>query len=614
MKSFLKILIILVIITFFQGLFFESLSSRITSSKTSISKGYLYYRVRRGDSLERIARRFGTTVRQLKRWNRLKSSRIYVGQRLIVGIKEEIIKKEPIKGISDIEKIFAKLEKEYEELKSNPHTKRIEWLELINKYRRLYLLYPGSTLAPKAILRTAGIYYQLYKNFSNPEDLKEAIEKYYFLIDNYPKRSETEEAYYCLIQIYEKELKDKGKAEKLKKELIAKYPKSVYLSKLENKGIKGNEEAITTLEKVLDVQPVTGEDYSRVIIDVSGNFKYEANILRGTKNKPPRIYVDIYPAVLSKKVPNEIKIKDSLLTRVRVGQFKKNRVRVVLELNSLTSYKIFKLRDPYQLVLDLIGKEKETTTGNLVKGKKYINLARQFGLGIERIVIDPGHGGKDPGAIGVKGLKEKDVVLKLAKLLAKKLREKLGVKVILTRNRDKYIPLIQRPAIANSKKADLFISLHTNASPDKRAKGIETYYLNFTTDPEAMRVAALENAATKKSLSDLQDLIKAILANTKLSESRLLAEKVQESLVHTLKRYYPDIEDRGVKYAPFLVLVGARMPAILVEIGFITNPKEESRLKNSHYLEMIAEGIAKGIEVYIQSLKLSQSYYYDKNT
>ncbi len=575
---------------------------------------YLYYRVRRGDSLKRIARRFGTTIGQIKKWNRLRSSRIYVGQRLIVGIKEEIIKKEPIKGISDIEKIFAKLEKEYEELKSNPQTKRTEWLELISKYRRLYLLYPGSNLAPKAILRTANIYYQLYKNFSDSEDLREAIEKYYFLIDNYPKAPEAEEAYYCLIQIYEKELKDKGKAEKLKKELIAKYPESVYLSKLENKGLRGSEEAITTLEKVLDVQPVTGEDYSRVIIDVSGNFKYEANILRGTKKKPPRIYVDIYPAVLSKKVPNEIKIKDSLLTRVRVGQFKKNRVRVVLELNSLTSYKIFKLRDPYQLVLDLVGKEKGRSLENLAKGEEYINLARQFGLGIRRIVIDPGHGGKDPGAIGVRGLKEKDVVLKLAKLLAKKLKEKLGVKVILTRNRDRYIPLIQRPAIANSKKADLFISLHTNASPDKRAKGIETYYLNFTTDPEAMRVAALENAATKKSLSDLQDLIKAILANTKLSESRLLAEKVQESLVNTLKRYYPDIEDRGVKYAPFLVLVGARMPAILVEIGFITNPEEESRLRDSHYLEMIAEGIAKGIEVYIQSLKLSQSYYYDKNT
>ncbi len=589
---------------------------------------YLYYRVRRGDTLERIARRYGTTVRQLKRWNKLRSDRIYVGQRLIVGIKEEIIKREEIKEISDTEKIFSKLEREYKKLFSNSQTTRKEWLKLISKYRRLYLLYPGSRTAPKAILKTANIYYHLYKTSLNPKDLNEAIERYYFLIDNYSKAPEVEEAYYKLIQIYKDEIKDKEKVEKLKAEFKVKYPKSIYLAKLEEKkevekkksevkkNIKEKSEK-GRLKKVLEVQPVTGEDYSRVIINVSDNFEYQANILKGTKNKPPRIYVDIYPAILDNKVSKEIKIKDALLTKVRVAQFDKNTVRVVLDLNSLTSYKIFKLRDPYQLVLDLIGKERitEKVSKSLTKDKeKYINLARQFGLSIKRIVIDPGHGGDDPGAIGPKGLKEKDIVLKVAKLLAQKLKEKLNVEVLLTRKKDKFIPLIQRPAIANSKKADLFISIHTNASPDSKARGVETYYLNFTTDPEAMRVAALENAASDKALSDLQDLIKAILANTKLSESRLLAEKIQEQLIKTLKRYYPDTINRGVKYAPFLVLVGTRMPAVLVEIGFISNPKEENRLKDSHYLEMVAEGIAKGIEIYIQSLKLSQNYYYDKKS
>ena len=511
---------------------------------------------------------------------------------------------------------------------SNSQTTRKEWLKLISKYRRLYLLYPGSRTAPKAILKTANIYYHLYKTSSNPKDLNEAIERYYFLIDNYSKAPEVEEAYYKLIQIYKDEIKDKEKVEKLKAEFKVKYPKSIYLAKLEEKkevekkksevkkNIKEKSEK-GRLKKVLEVQPVTGEDYSRVIINVSDNFEYQANILKGTKNKPPRIYVDIYPAILDNKVSKEIKIKDALLTKVRVAQFDKNTVRVVLDLNSLTSYKIFKLRDPYQLVLDLIGKERitEKVSKSLTKDKeKYINLARQFGLSIKRIVIDPGHGGDDPGAIGPKGLKEKDIVLKVAKLLAQKLKEKLNVEVLLTRKKDKFIPLIQRPAIANSKKADLFISIHTNASPDSKARGVETYYLNFTTDPEAMRVAALENAASDKALSDLQDLIKAILANTKLSESRLLAEKIQEQLIKTLKRYYPDTINRGVKYAPFLVLVGTRMPAVLVEIGFISNPKEENRLKDSHYLEMVAEGIAKGIEIYIQSLKLSQNYYYDKKS
>ncbi len=592
---------------------------------------YIYYRVKRGDTLGEIARRYGVSVRQLKEWNRLRGDRIYVGQRLIVGVKKEAIKREEIKEIpSDTERIFSELEKKYQKLSSNPQAKRTDWLKLLTEYRRLYLLYPGSETAPKAILKTANIYYQIYKTFSNSEDLKKAIERYYFLIDNYPKNSEAEEAYYWLIQIYEKELKNKERAEKLKTELKQKFPQSIYISKLEEKKIgqagekkeieKTKEKiGINNLRKVLEVKPVTGEDYSRVIINVSDNFDYQANILKGTKKKPPRIYVDIYPAVLDNRVSNEITIKDSLLTRVRVAQFDEKTVRVVLDLSSLTSYKIFKLKEPYQLVLDLIGKEKikESLAKNAsekTEEENYINLARQFGLGIKKIVIDPGHGGEDPGAVGPSGLKEKDIVLMVSKLLAQKIKERLNLEVILTRNQDKFIPLIQRPAIANSKRADLFISIHTNASPDRKARGVETYYLNFTTDPEAMRVAALENAATEKSLSDLQDLIKAILANTKLSESRLLAEKVQGALVKTLRRYYPDVEDRGVKYAPFLVLVGTRMPAILVEISFITNPKEESRLKNSHYLEMIAEGIAKGIETYIQSLKLSQTYSNDKKS
>ena len=620
MKKIVSYILIAILLSFHFFIFNPLELLAVSSNKKASSKEYIYYRVRRGDTLGEIARRYGTTVSQLRKWNGIRGDRIYVGQRLIVGIRKEIIKKETIKEDSDTEKSFSELEKEYEKLFSTSKTPRTKWLGLINKYRRLYLLYPGSKTAPKAILKTANIYFHLYKTFSNKEDLNEAIERYYFLIDNYADTPQAEESYYRLIQIYKEELKSEENAEKLKKELKLKFPKSLYLAKLEekkekkekSKGDTKEKTSLSKFRKVLEVYPVTGEDYSRVIINISDNFEYQANILKGTKDKPPRIYVDIYPAVLDSKVPKEIKIKDALLTKVRVAQFDEKTVRVVLDLSSLTSYKIFKLRDPYQLVLDLIGKEKVITRQG--KDEKYINLARQFGLGIKRIVIDPGHGGKDPGAIGPRGLEEKDVTLRLAKILAQKLKERLKLEVFLTRTYDKFIPLIQRPAIANSKKADIFISLHTNASPDPKAHGVETYYLNFTTDPEAMRVAALENAATEKSLSDLQDLIKAILANTKLSESRLLAEKVQEQLVKTLSRYYPDTVDRGVRYAPFLVLVGTRMPAILVEVGFITNSKEERRLRDSHYLEMVAEGIAKGVEIYLQSLKFSQIYYHDKKS
>ncbi len=583
----------------------------------------IYYRVRRGDTLSEIASRFGISEKELKRINHLRSSRIYVGQRLKIIVrkssaekksqykkklryrlsaKHKKIPKSKIKSVeflnsSEIGRYFEKLDGEYNKLLLCSSVSRRDWLNLIEKYRRIYLLYPGSKVAPKAILRTADIYYRLYQRSLKKKDLKEAIDKYELLINNFPSASETETAYFKLIQIYERDLRNYKKARRLKKIFAKIYPKSPYLLRL---GMVRN----VKLKKVLDIQSITGEDYTRVIISISGNFYYTTDILKGCKNKPPRIYIDIYPARVSKKLPKRIDIKKSHLIRIRVGQFDRNTVRVVLDLKSLTSYKIFKLKDPYKLILDLVGKENQ--------GKRYINLARQLGLGIRRIVIDPGHGGKDSGAIGPTGLEEKNVTLKIAKILKKILEKELHVKVILTRDKDIFVPLMKRTAIANSKRADLFISIHVNASPDPEAKGIETYYLNFTTDPEAMRVAALENAISNKRLSDLQDLVKAILANTKLSESKLLAEKIQHQLVSTLSRYYPDTTDRGVKYAPFLVLVGTRMPAVLVEVDFITNPTEEARLKNPHYLHLIAEGIAKGIESYIQSLHFFKPNVYEK--
>ena len=638
MKNFWKFLILTIVGLCFFVFNPKNLLAEPSNPSKNLSQEYIYHTVKRGETLGSIARRYRVSESEIRRWNNLRSNKVYIGQKLIVGVKEakeERIKKEGA-VVSDTERIFFELEREYEKLLSNPQATKTDWLKLLSEYRRLYLLYPSSYTAPKAILKTANIYLHLYKNFSDLESLNKAIERYNYLIKNYSRSSEVEEAYYRLILIYKEEIKDKEKEKNLRAEFKAKYPKSIYISKLEEKvevkdikkterkekEIKTKEPVTETAKekiaisdvspkKVLEVQPVTGEDYSRVIINVSDNFEYQANILKGDKDRPPRIYVDIYPAILDSKVSKEIEIKDALLTGVRVAQFDEKTVRVVLDLNSLTSYKIFKLREPYQLILDLIGKEKiqKSVAKEASKKEEYINLARQFGLGIKRIVIDPGHGGEDPGAVGPSGLKEKDVTLVLAKILSQKLRSRLGIEVILTREEDKFIPLIQRPAIANSKKADLFISIHTNASPDYKGCGIETYYLNFTTDPEAMRVAALENAASDKSLSDLQDLIKAILVNTKLSESKMLAEKVQEELVKELNKYYPDTINRGVKYAPFLVLVGTRMPAILVEAGFISNPLEEKRLKDQQYLEMIAEGIAKGIEIYIQSLKFSQTYY-----
>jgi N-acetylmuramoyl-L-alanine amidase len=234
------------------------------------------------------------------------------------------------------------------------------------------------------------------------------------------------------------------------------------------------------------------------------------------------------------------------------------------------------------------------------------SLARQLGLGARRIVIDAGHGGHDPGTIGRGGLQEKDLVLDVATRLEKMVRSELGAEVIMTRTADTYVPLEERTAIANSKEADLFLSVHANASRNPTARGIETYFLNFAQDPHAEAVAARENAISAATLKDLQGLVKAITLNSKIDESRDFATSVQEAMVEYQRPHHP-VEDRGVHTAPFYVLIGANMPSVLAEIAFVTNPDDEKLLKASDTRELIARSLLRGVRAYLESLSRTQT-------
>jgi N-acetylmuramoyl-L-alanine amidase len=230
------------------------------------------------------------------------------------------------------------------------------------------------------------------------------------------------------------------------------------------------------------------------------------------------------------------------------------------------------------------------------------SLIRALGLKIGKIVIDPGHGGHDTGTIGPNGLEEKDLVLEVGRRLGKLLETRLGAEVVYTRKDDTFIPLETRTAIANQQRADLFISIHANSSQDPDARGVETYYLNFTSSPEALEVAARENAVSEKSIYELQDLVKKIALKEKIEESREFAGDVQESLHSGLAAKSPAIRNRGVKKAPFIVLIGANMPSILAEISFVSNPTDEHRLETSQYRERIAESLYHGIAKYVDGL------------
>lgn len=230
------------------------------------------------------------------------------------------------------------------------------------------------------------------------------------------------------------------------------------------------------------------------------------------------------------------------------------------------------------------------------------SLIRALGLKIGKIVIDAGHGGHDTGTIGPNGLMEKDLVLDVALKLGKLLEDRMGAEVIYTREDDTFIPLETRTAIANKEQADLFISVHANSSSDPEARGIETYYLNFTSSPDALEVAARENAVSQKSIHELQDLVKKIALKEKIEESREFALDVQKSLYGGLVVKSPGLHDRGVKKAPFVVLIGANMPSILAEISFVSNPTDERKLKTSEYRERVAESLYKGIAKYVSGL------------
>ena len=230
------------------------------------------------------------------------------------------------------------------------------------------------------------------------------------------------------------------------------------------------------------------------------------------------------------------------------------------------------------------------------------SLIRALGLKFGKIVIDPGHGGHDTGTIGPHRLLEKELVLEVSRRLGKLLETRLGADVVYTRKNDSFVPLETRTAIANQEQADLFVSIHANASDDPEARGVETYYLNFTSSKDALEVAARENAVSENSIHELQDLVKKIALKEKIEESREFASDVQHALHSGLAAKSPGIRDRGVRKAPFIVLIGANMPSILAEISFVSNPGDEHRLKTSEYRQRIAESLYRGISKYVSGL------------
>lgn len=359
--------------------------------------------------------------------------------------------------------------------------------------------------------------------------------------------------------------------------------------------------------EIYNLRSYTHPSYTRVVVDVGKLREYSFNEL----HNPDRIYVDIYQAKLNPILHGKtFLVQNAYLGQIRIAQKTSSTVRVVADLNfqNVKSYRVWHLFDPFRIVIDIYPHQAaESPSGKQPQppqpAKSGYSMVRQLGLGIQRVVIDPGHGGEDPGCIGKKGLQEKQVVLDVAHRLKNLLDRKGDLEVILTRESDIFIPLENRTVIANQKEADLYISIHANASHNKKRCGVETFYLNFSQDPSVNEIAARENATSTKNISQMKEIITKIVRNSKIVESKELAEKIQINLVDTLSTRYKDVKDLGVKGGPFWVLIGVdNVPSVLVEISHLSNLTEEARLRSPEYRQQAAQGIYEGIIDYLHSL------------
>lgn len=532
-------------------------------------------------------------------------------------------------------RIFFTLAELYRELRKitlSPY----DFESAVKYYEKVYSEFPDSNLADDALFYTGKLYLEV------ENDAEKAITFFEKIISSYPKGDYFERASTILNSI-DYDTRRESKVESAKEDA----PK-----KEETQPVAEGERA-ADLMSLEDVILKIGEYGAICEMLVSGKIRYLYKELPEDKhnNKPPRIYVDLIDTRLSESIQKIKSIERGFIKGVRIGQFADNTVRIVFDLLSIKSYLIFVQENPYKIVVQFgdisnqggmtivsmrevgqqvsevkgeketailpegqnkIGASKEINVKivesikrdlkkNIIEKKRdFIPLSRQLGLKVKRIVIDPGHGGTDYGAIGPSGLKEKDVALDIALELAKIIKKNSDIEVILTRESDITLKLSERTALAKARRADLFISIHANASKNKKISGIEVYYLNNTDDRASQRVAMLENINSDKTISDLKMTLLDLAISANVDESMRLAQYVQNGIVTNLKKRYPNVKDRGVKYALFYVLLGTEIPSILIETSFISNPLEEKRLRSRGYRRLIAKGIFEGIMRYIR--------------
>ena len=504
----------------------------------------------------------------------------------------------------------------------------------IKDYEALVRRYRASGYSDNALFNAAGLAEALHRQFALTTDLDSALRLYKRLNSEYPFAPLAKDAAAAMARL---EPAAAAAAPVVPVAAPVTSPAST----------RGQRARLTAIERTVLPETV------RVTLTIDREVPYVEETLTG----PARVFFDLKGVEAATPLLDAVlRYPSDVVRQIRVGRHP-NAIRVVLDLEGVARHSVYTLYNPFRIVVDaesprtaaarvapLLKVEEETPVVSVVPGTAAVNtapppappapaspplplpaavapviaapppvapkvngaggfsIARQLGLGVARIVVDPGHGGHDPGA-QTKGLNEADLTLDIALRLEKLLLQEPGLEVVLTRRSDVYVPLEERTAIANREGADLFLSIHANTSRSASARGVETYFLSFAGSADAEAVAARENSSHAGEMHKLPDIIKAITLNNKLDESRDLAAMVQEALVTRLRRSNKDVLNRGVKKAPFVVLIGAEMPSVLAEVSFMTNRQELQLLKNSTYKQRIADALHAAVMRYRRSLK-----------
>lgn len=573
-----------------------------------------------------------------------------------------IFSTQPAFAAKDAEQGYLEAKSCYGELKVNPSKmkSRSEWEDCISKFEKVHDKYPKSERAVQALYNVGKLRAEMYGKLKKIGDAEASVKAYNQLIREYPTNSLADDSLFQIGKLRRNPLKQNDKARVAFEYLIENYPDGDMFdaAKAELNSLDGGEAAPSVTEKsdkssqnetesdtesapvevsvptppatkpqaeagrpaankdaaavfaappagpgnqatLMSIDVNKKEDETLIYLNLSRRAAYSLDFLNSGQHTktPPRLDMLLTYTKMGPSLEKDLECASQYLSKVKVkrGIFSGG-TKISFEMAPESMYTIATKGDSIVLKFAKASKEWNGKAQEAVAAKKE-GRSKQKPL---TIIVDPGHGGADTGAIGPAGTNEKDVTLQLSKKLAAELKEKLGAKVFMTREKDVELTLEQRNAVAVKKKADMFVSVHVNASTNRKMSGIETYFLNNATDEAAAKLAKRENKSAGKKLSDVEHILSTMLQNYDAAQSQVLAKDVQTSLVSKVSKNYEGIKNRKVRSAMFYVLVGAKCPAILVEASFISNPQEEKRLGTQKYREEIATGIADGVKKYIQ--------------